>query len=99
MRNREQDLAAVAAAALTWNRARLVRIARAKAVNSALPWLHPLRMQAEAGLTAARQQEAQAKAALRKACTKADPATLTIDAEPLPAGALVYDVQAKEVTR
>ena len=91
MRTHERDIAAVAAAALAWNRARLVRIATAKRAD--MP--HPL-----GRLEQARKAESKAKAALRKACAKADPAPLTIDAEPLPAkaGALVLDVKAKEVS-
>lgn len=100
MRTHERDIAAVAAAALAWNRARLVRIAAGKRANRAPHALHPDYFKAGAALTQARKDEAQAKAALRKACAKADPAPLTIDAEPLPAkaGALVLDVKAKEVS-
>ena len=96
MKTTDHNAAAVAAAALAWNRARLVRIALAKRTP---PWPHPLHFQAEPVLRQARKAEAQALAVLRKACAKADPAPITIDAAPLPgkAGALVLDVQATEV--
>lgn len=91
MRPIDQTLSAVAAAALAWNRARLVRIDTAKRLHELQ---HPLRH-----LDLARKAEAQALAALRKACAKADPKPITVDAKPLPvkAHSLVVDVQAKEV--
>lgn len=85
MRPHDRDLAAVAAAALAWNRARLARIAAAK---RAVPWPHPDYAQADAALRHCRKSEAKALAALRKACASADPAPITIDAEPLPAAML-----------
>lgn len=96
MKTTDHNAAAVAAAALAWNRARLARIALAKLTP---PWPHPLHFQAEHALKQARKAETQALAALRRACAKADPAPITIDADPLPgkAGALVLDVQATEV--
>ena len=92
MRTRERDLVAVAAAALAWNRARLVRIATAKRV---LPWPHPQHQPTDNALRYSRKAEAKALALLRKACASADPAAITIDAEPQPAGnleGLSYDV-------
>ena len=63
-------------------------------------WPHPLHFQAEPALKQARKPDAQALAALRKACARTHPAPMTIDAGPLPgkAGALVLDVRATEVT-
>lgn len=66
-----RDLQAVALAALEWNRARLARIEVAKRVPD---WPHPAHTAASRVLA-----EAQAKATLRKACQRADPACMTID--------------------
>lgn len=85
MRLRERDLATVATAALAWNRARLVRIAATKRV---VQWPHPDYQQRQIALAHSRKAEAKALAALRKTCALADPAPVTIDAEPLPAGKL-----------
>lgn len=86
-----------AAVALACNRARLVRIALTRRTPC---WPHPLHFQAEPALKQARKPDAQALAALRKACARTHPAPMTIDAGPLPgkAGALVLDVRATEVT-
>lgn len=89
MRPIDQNLSAVAAAALAWNRARLVRIDTAKRLHELQ---HPLRH-----LALARKAEAQALAALRKACAKADPKPITVEAKLAQDAALVIDVQAKEV--
>jgi len=61
------------------NRARLVRIKVAKRVP--VDYLHPAYTLAQRHLDAARKAEAKAKAALRSACAKADPAALVIDVE------------------
>lgn len=74
----KSTIEAVAAAALAWNRARLRRIEAAKRVP---PFLHPQHATASRALDAARKAEAQAKAALRKACAAADPASLTLEVE------------------
>ena len=83
--HRDNKLATVAAAALAWNRARLVRIAIAKQVP---PWPLPGYAQGDAIKRKAQGAEAKALAALRKACTAADPIPITIDAEPLPVAKL-----------
>lgn len=76
--NQTAHLEAVAAAALAWNRARLVRIAIAKRVPQ---WPNPLHTRASQMLALARKDEATAKARLRKACAAADPASMTLDVE------------------
>lgn len=73
-----RDMQTVAAAALAWNRARLRRIEVAKRVPE---WPHAQHAAASRALDDARKAEAQAKAALRKACQRADPACMTIDVE------------------
>lgn len=70
------DMEAVAAAAIAWNRARLQRIAAAKAIPASVIGYtaeeHAMRL--------AKQAEAKAKAHLRKMCAKADPACVVLDA-------------------
>lgn len=71
------DMKAVAEAAIAWNRARLQRIATAKAVpTGALCYTaeeHTMRL--------AKQAEAKAKAHLRKMCAKADPTCVVLETE------------------
>lgn len=70
-----RELDAVAHAALAWNRARLARIAVVKQYAEAL------RYYSVPEVNDARRAETKAKAALRKACAAADPASLTLDVE------------------
>ena len=80
--NNTKAMQAVAVAAIQWNRARLLRIAIAKRVPA--DWRHPQHMAASDVLAEARRAEAKAKAALRKACGAADPASVVIDLVPMP---------------
>ena len=71
---------AVAQAAIDWNRARLLRIAAAKAVPAgAIGYT-----QEEHQMRLAKRAEAQAKAHLRKMCAKADPACVVLDVRAAP---------------
>lgn len=67
----------MAAAAIAWNRARLQRIAAAKAVPAGAPCYtaeeHAMRL--------AKQAEAKAKAHLCKMCAKADPTCVVLETE------------------
>ena len=74
MNNRTMQ--AVAVAAIEWNRARLVRIAVMKQYAEAL------KHYSVPAVNDARQAEAKAKAALRKACAAADPASVVINVTP-----------------
>ena len=74
--NQTALLEAVAAAALAWNRARLTPIEVARRVPD---WRHPQHAMASRTLGNARKAEAQAKARLRKACRRADPACMVVD--------------------
>lgn len=87
------DMAAVADAAIVWNRARLQRISAAKAVpTGAIGYAaeeHRMRL--------AKQAEAKAKAHLRKMCARADPTCVVLDNElhrprPLLSAANITDI-------
>lgn len=71
------DMEAVATAAIAWNRARMQRIAAAKVVPAGAIGYSA----EEHRLRIAKKAEAQAKAYLRKVCTKADPSCLVLNAE------------------
>ncbi len=76
--NNTKAMQAVAVAAIEWNRARLVRIAIVKQQADKLRWFRV------GTVDDARKAEAKAKAALRKACAVADPASVVIDLVPIP---------------
>lgn len=87
MRDAEHE---VAAAAIAWNRARLRRIAVTKRIP--IDWRVDRYSAARTAYTLARKDEARALAALRKACAAAAP--LTVEAELIPAKAIVWEVCA-----
>lgn len=84
---------AVAQAAIDWNRARLVRIAAAKAVPADVIGY----TQEEHQMRLAKRAEAHAKAHLRKMCAKADPACVVLDVRAAPPKRLLPNADVIDV--